>query len=660
MAETANAGVKVTVGVTGAEQLTGLSRGFKAAGDSAERMEMRLRQAAQKAAAQQERLTARATAAAMRQAASNENASARTARAMDRQAQAAERGHARSAAAAERAAAREKASAITVENEMAKLQRQRERSAARTEARGRLGLDSTPGFFTGHGFQSRARAALGAMRDLAGAGWAAYGAYRLVSGAVESVIDPAMKFQTLSAQARIKGGFTAQQQSELEQSALRQSRGTGFSANDIMAANVELAAAGLSQSQIKQYGGSAQRFGAANSLDAGRASAILVETGSQFGMGAEGFERIGDVITKAANISTISVEDMSESLKYVGPVAKAAGWDIEFTAATIALLGEAGIKGSMGGTALRTAITSLVHPAKQAKAAMAELGISKADLQKGINGGSAGFQQFLSTLDTKMTAKNMSSAQRLEMEKLLFGAEGFNAIETLMNRLKDTGDNGWGNYTNKVRQASGAMKDAADIMSNTLEGRTKKFNASLDALKISMSNTFMPGLSNMLDKLTSVTDVVADEGIGGAFLTGGDSVAADIKAGRNQTYGPGDIVEQFGAGVYDLFHGMGSHTGNAPVRASYRGLNPNYTDASPLNGDQWVDQVTSGQGLLRPSFNAVTGEVENQQGAPAKKQEKSLGTATVEVRVRADNGTSALIGDTTQNGSLRVSSKVSQ
>lgn len=550
-----NAAVKISLQVTGAENTNALIRGFKGVGDSADAMQKRIGAAASKAAATAEQLAERQAAAelrgqrrralqqtaasaradaaaeksAQRQAAATERAATRQATAAERSATRRAASEARAATAAERAAERERRAAISVENEVEKLQRLEARREARAGARSQLGMDKPGGFLEGHGFQNRARAAIGAMRDISGAAWGVYGAYRLVSGAVGSVIDPMKEFETAVTSMRIKGGFSAAQTAALSQQFLTNARtGSAFTPTQQANAATELAAAGVQSSQLGAALPSTLKFGQANSLETGQAAGILVETGAQFGLGADQFERIGNTITKAANISTISVGDMAESLKYVGPVAKAAGLDLDFTAATIAKLGEGGIKGSMGGTALRTVITSLVHPAKSAKAAMSELGISKGDLQKGLSD----LPGFLENLDKKMVAKGMGNAKRLEMEKLLFGAEGFNAVEVLMAALKDKGAQGWAGYVQTVRGATNEMDQASALIGDTYEGRIAKFNAQMDALKIKTGNALAPlitaALPGVAGAVQTVVDNPGDTALGIAL--GGSLAGMGVKA----------------------------------------------------------------------------------------------------------------------------------
>jgi TP901 family phage tail tape measure protein len=82
--------------------------------------------------------------------------------------------------------------------------------------------------------------------------------------------------------------------------------------------------------------------------------------------------RVNDVLSKAVNMSNIDMEDLFETIKFAGPIAKTAGVSLEQFSAMAAFIGGAGIKGSMGGTALRTMFLNLVAPTDTIKGKLAE------------------------------------------------------------------------------------------------------------------------------------------------------------------------------------------------------------------------------------------------------------------------------------------------
>ena len=64
-----------------------------------------------------------------------------------------------------------------------------------------------------------------------------------------------------------------------------------------------------------------------------------------------------------------------ECNEVLAPTARAAGISLEEASAAAGILGDAGLKGSMSGTALRMAITKLLKPTDDARKLMEELGL---------------------------------------------------------------------------------------------------------------------------------------------------------------------------------------------------------------------------------------------------------------------------------------------
>lgn len=84
---------------------------------------------------------------------------------------------------------------------------------------------------------------------------------------------------------------------------------------------------------------------------------------------------VGDAMTGSLHHARISMEDFLNTMKYVGPQASAVGLGIGDVSASIALLGEHGIRGSQAGTTLRRELTNLIPQSAAAADMMDKLGL---------------------------------------------------------------------------------------------------------------------------------------------------------------------------------------------------------------------------------------------------------------------------------------------
>src|SRR5688500_10164215 len=153
---------------------------------------------------------------------------------------------------------------------------------------------------------------------------------------------------------------------------------TQFSSTQAADAMVELAKGGLTAQQAIAALPTTLQLATAGNMDLAAAATLSANTMATFGLQAKDMAAANDALAKAANLSTIDVRDLAESFKYVGPVARQSGVSLEFTAAAMAAMGESGIKGSMGGTALRGVLTTLMTPTEKQAALMEKLGLSTA------------------------------------------------------------------------------------------------------------------------------------------------------------------------------------------------------------------------------------------------------------------------------------------
>ncbi len=542
---------------------------------------------------------------------------------------------------------------LSVESEMEKIQARRARTELRSQALQRLdGTKSTGSFFTGHGFANRMRSVVGGVRDLTVAAYGMQMAFGAVGGAVGSVLDPLRAFQMSMAQVQAKG-MSAKDMPALAALTKDIGRTTQFAPTQSAAAAVALAAAGVTDmADMRAALPTSLRFSQASGLDAATASDTLVDTAGQFELKATDFERIGDAMQKAADMSTIGVHDLAESLKYAGAIAKQVGFELEDTTATIALLGERGIKGSEAGTALRGIFSRMAKPTKMASKALDALGIDKEQVHGFIN--NKDIPGYFRELDRKMKDKGYTDAQRLEASKAIFGQEQLTAALNLMTAANTKGADGisiWDAYIAKNRQAAGSLKRTADLMGDTVEGKIQKFNASLETAKITLAEQFIPTLDRLIPKfaaaatsagrfveqngkliagLAGISTAAATAAIGwkGLTLLGGmlPASAAITAAGTTigvtfaaavvaaiTGYGIGtalleatkntqtgtNVMEDFGRWAFDSQYGTGVE------RTDERGMGGPGTDVSQ-------ESVTEGKPAAPDlgQFNAVTGQIE--------------------------------------------------
>jgi TP901 family phage tail tape measure protein len=120
---------------------------------------------------------------------------------------------------------------------------------------------------------------------------------------------------------------------------------------------------------------------AAEGMDLASASNIMASTVRGFGLKASDAEHVADVLAKTSATTNTSIATLGESFKVVAPVAAGLGIDMEQVAAMIGVMGNAGIKGSLAGNALKAALQRLSKEPKAVEKALGGMGLALKDTQ---------------------------------------------------------------------------------------------------------------------------------------------------------------------------------------------------------------------------------------------------------------------------------------
>ncbi|MFA5166649.1 MAG: phage tail tape measure protein [Candidatus Paceibacterota bacterium] len=232
---------------------------------------------------------------------------------------------------------------------------------------------------------------------------------------------------------------------------------------------------------------------AASELDVAQASELGVVALSIFGNELETDAEKGqfaadslDNIVKAANASNASVSDISAALAYAGPNAAAFGVSLEDTNVALALLSNAGIKGSMAGTTLSAIMRDLKKETKESAAAWDEMGISIYDAE----GATRPFIDIIGDLEVAMEGKTQQQKDAILQD--IFTAEGMRGINTILQE----GTEGWNEMAGAIDGATGLQEQAA-AKSATFAGQMEALKGQLETFQIMLGSAFLPALTSL-------------------------------------------------------------------------------------------------------------------------------------------------------------------
>lgn len=272
---------------------------------------------------------------------------------------------------------------------------------------------------------------------------------------------------------------------------------TVFSASQAAEGMTFLAMAGFDTQQIIAAMPGLLDAAAAAGEDLGRTADIVSNILSGFGLAAEETSRIADVLTATFTSSNTTLASLGETMKLVAPVAAALGLEIEEVAALTAVLGDAGIQGSMAGTALRAILSSLAAPSGAAAKAIAELGIQTTD--------AAGNMLPITTILAQIAQKtaHMGDAQRAAVFEALAGREAVSALSAIMA----VGSSRIDEYADSLRNSAGISAEVAARQMDNLRGAVAEMRSAIEGAQISIGNAFIPVLRIGARALTAMVNV---------------------------------------------------------------------------------------------------------------------------------------------------------
>lgn len=306
---------------------------------------------------------------------------------------------------------------------------------------------------------------------------------------------------------------------------------TMFDSKEIASGMQYLAMAGNTAEEIQQMiEGAAYVAGATNMALGGKGGTadLITNVMSTFQIEAAGAATVGDQLAKAALSSNMSMIDLAEAVKYAGADMVNLKRTLPEVAALAGVLGNAGIQGSMAGTAMsnmaRYLNKSLVQPSYKGGKALATLGLSIRDFTDS-NGDLIDLSAAIGKIVGGM--KGLSSMEVAQVFNDIFGVRGNRAAAALARSLPEYED-----LLNKIlNESDGYAKSIVEQRMETIAGGIDQMRTALENLRTTFTTAIAPVLTPIFKGIARIFEglrnIFAIPGVGkfiASFVTFGSTV----------------------------------------------------------------------------------------------------------------------------------------
>lgn len=297
--------------------------------------------------------------------------------------------------------------------------------------------------------------------------------------------------------------LSQEQMDALRDTAREMGATTRFSASEAADAMGYMALAGWDDAQVIAGIPGVLNLAAAANMDLAKASDIVTDTMTPFGMAAERAGEAADVFAYAQANSNTTVEALGEAMKYAAPTADAFGMTLQDTAAAMGALANAGIKGSQGGTTLNAMLRDMKNNAKNGAIAIGKTKVA-------LTNADGSYRSYAAIIrDIDKATSSMTASQRDAALGAIFGDESLKGILATLKQGPDALDA----MTEGMYACGGAAADMAATMGDNLKGDLAILESGAQDMAIALSDWLMPaargvvqGVTDLIGKFNALDD----------------------------------------------------------------------------------------------------------------------------------------------------------
>ena len=437
----------------------------------------------------------------------------------------------------------------------------------------------------------------------------------------------AMDFEAGMKEVSAISGATGKDLEKLEKVAIEMGKSTKFSSLESAEGLKYFAMAGYDVNSMVSALPATLALATAGNTSLAETCDIVSDAMTGMQMSSKRTGEFADIMAATTTSANTNISLMGETLKYVSPVAGAMGIEMKDLSVAIGLVGNAGIKGSQAGTALRSGLTNLVKPTKEMQKAMDAYGI---ELKKNEDG-SINLMETMNHLRDRLGG--LDQATQTATIATIFGKEAMSGWSAIINASSDD--------FNKLVESIYMSDEATRKLNKAVEYSGVEFEELETALDV-VNETFGQGVIDA-DGLSVALGAMAEAGFvsadaGQALANGIGALSMPVKATQ-------EAMAEYGIEIAKNDDGSMNLMGTIEeLRKELGGLDEDTRKQALAsivgkeNMEQWNAVISMSDDKfqeLSGSISEVTGsaeEMKNTMSEGAKGAITEMGSALEEVR----------------------------
>ena len=297
--------------------------------------------------------------------------------------------------------------------------------------------------------------------------------------------------------AKAVSGAAGAEFAAMTETAEKLGRETSFTARQVAEGMTSLGRMGFKADEINAAIPAVLDLARATGTELGEAAEIAANNMRVFGISVNEMAGVSDILTATANGSAQTLSDLAEGLKMAGPQAAAAGDDIRNVSASLGVLANMGIKGSLAGTALRKAYSQFARLDVRRK--LAEFDISTVD-------GSGNLRSMPAIMaDIARAMNQMPTAERLSFAEAIFDLRGSLAGLQLGGNIAQLED-----FIRRLGDVDGTAKATARELDAGIGGAIRRLQSALEGVQISVGRVLGEAIAPYMDRISAMLNRLAE------------------------------------------------------------------------------------------------------------------------------------------------------